>query len=213
MPARRAGAAVVAIAAILALGTPALILAHRAPPPPEDRLVVSFPRDRGAVAPTLLASAPAIRVGQFDAIAMAARGLWRTPAPTPPPRLTQGLGQYLQAQLSDVAELLAPPPPAVSAIRVRRNEERVWQPSLEPCGGRYPPCWVAQRESGGSYAAFNAGGCGGNSCYGKWQFSGAWAGKLGLPDDLATATPAQQDEAAAQLWAGGAGCSHWAACG
>lgn len=84
--------------------------------------------------------------------------------------------------------------------------------SLEPCGGDLPPCWVAQRESGGRYDAVNWGGCGGRNCYGKWQFSGAWAGELGLPADLLTATPEQQDAAARQLWAGGRGCSNWAAC-
>lgn len=87
-------------------------------------------------------------------------------------------------------------------------------PSLAPCGGTdYPPCYVAARESGGSYSAYNPGGCGGNGCYGKWQFSGAWAGRLGLPTNLAAATPAQQDAAARALWAHGAGCSNWAACG
>lgn len=84
--------------------------------------------------------------------------------------------------------------------------------SLEPCGGDLPPCYVKARESGGSYTAYNPNGCGGYSCYGAWQFSGAWAGKLGLPLDLSTATPAQQDEAARRLWANGAGCSNWGAC-
>lgn len=84
--------------------------------------------------------------------------------------------------------------------------------SLQPCGGSdYPPCYVAQRESGGSYSAYAASGCHG-PCYGKWQFDGRWAGKLGLPADLSTATPAQQDEAARQLWNHGAGCSNWSAC-
>lgn len=80
------------------------------------------------------------------------------------------------------------------------------------CGGDLPPCYVMMRESGGSYGAFNPSGCGGNACYGKWQFSGAWAGELGLPDDLSQATPAQQDAAARQLWANGAGCRNWDAC-
>lgn len=84
---------------------------------------------------------------------------------------------------------------------------------LAPCGGDLPPCSVAHDESGGSYTAFNATGCDGRGCYGKWQFSGEWACKLGLPCDLSTATPEQQDAAARTLWAGGAGCSNWAACG
>lgn len=81
------------------------------------------------------------------------------------------------------------------------------------CGGtEYPPCEVAWRESRNTYDAYNPTGCGGNGCYGRWQFSGAWAGQLGLPADLSTATPEQQDAAARELWAGGAGCSHWAEC-
>ena len=84
---------------------------------------------------------------------------------------------------------------------------------LAPCGGDLPPCSVAHDESGGSYTAFNATGCDGRGCYGKWQFSGEWACKLGLPCDLSHATPEQQDAAARTLWAGGAGCSNWAACG
>lgn len=98
------------------------------------------------------------------------------------------------------ASIVLPPPATIS-------------PSLEPCGGTdYPPCYVAARESGGDYGAYNPHGCDGHGCYGKWQFSGAWACRLGLPCDLATATPEQQDNAARILWNGGAGCSNWGAC-
>jgi hypothetical protein len=85
--------------------------------------------------------------------------------------------------------------------------------SFSPCGGTdYPPCWRVQTESRGEYGAYNPTGCGGHGCFGKWQFSGAWAGKLGLPVDIAHATPQEQDNAARLLWAGGAGCSNWSAC-
>lgn len=84
--------------------------------------------------------------------------------------------------------------------------------SLEPCGGDLPPCVVKQRESGGDYGAYNPTGCNGLGCFGAWQLSGEWAGKLGLPMDLSTATPEQQDNAARLLWNGGAGCSNWSAC-
>ncbi len=81
------------------------------------------------------------------------------------------------------------------------------------CGGSdYPPCYVAQRESGNTYGAYNPNGCGGSGCYGRWQFGGFWACKLGLPCDLSSATPEQQDNAARLLWNHGAGCSNWAAC-
>jgi hypothetical protein len=46
----------------------------------------------------------------------------------------------------------------------------------------------------------------------RWQFSAAWACHFGLPCDIAHWTPAQQDAAARALWAGGRGCSNWAAC-
>jgi hypothetical protein len=117
------------------------------------------------------------------------------------------------AQLSERAsrarsqvQVLPPAAPSVNSLTPSATG------CCAPCDGDLPPCAVAQRESGGDYGAFNPNGCGGHACYGKWQFSGAWAGKLGLPLDIASATPAQQDAAARALWAGGAGCSHWAAC-
>lgn len=108
-----------------------------------------------------------------------------------------------------VAFLAAIPPPAVTPTTVAPAPEA---PTVGGCGGDLPPCYVVARESGGSYTAVNATGCGGNGCFGKYQFSGAWAGKLGLPADIARATPAQQDAAARELWADGAGCSNWSAC-
>lgn len=104
----------------------------------------------------------------------------------------------------------AKPKPA-PVVRVGTATHAYAEPSTGSggCGGDLPPCYVMERESGGSYSAYNPTGCGGNGCYGKWQFSGAWAGKLGLPADIASATPEQQDEAARQLYAGGAGCSNW----
>lgn len=106
----------------------------------------------------------------------------------------------------------APPPPPVPVPAPRTAPSPA---GLEPCGGAYPPCSVAAAESGGRYDAYNPTGCtsqGRAGCYGKWQFGWFWGGKLGLPLDLATATPAQQDEAARILWNGGAGCSNWNAC-
>jgi hypothetical protein len=107
------------------------------------------------------------------------------------------------------AEQAAAASPARSAVAVAPGPAPT---SPGPCGGDYPPCQVAQRESGNSYTAINPGGCGGQGCYGRWQFSGAWAGKLGLPLDLTQATPQQQDEAARLLWNHGAGCSNWSSC-
>jgi len=89
-----------------------------------------------------------------------------------------------------------------------------------PCGGDLPPCWVLMRESRGNPDAYNPNGCvwtdkdgaTHRGCWGPWQFGTMWAGKLGLPADLSTATTEQWNSAARALWDGGAGCSNWAAC-
>lgn len=66
------------------------------------------------------------------------------------------------------------------------------------------PCEIVMHESGGNYSTNT-----GNGYYGAYQFSSQWACRLGLPCDLASATPEQQDAAAALLWNGGAGCGNW----
>lgn len=89
--------------------------------------------------------------------------------------------------------------------------------SDQPCGGTdYPPCWrvgINGTESGGRYDAYNPTGCSGTGCFGKYQFGGFWAGKLGLPIDIARASPWEQDNAARILWDKGRGCGNWSACG
>lgn len=83
-----------------------------------------------------------------------------------------------------------------------------WPSSLYPCGGDLPPCYVKQRESGGNYNARNPS----STASGAWQFlDSTWAGFGGYPSAY-LAPPDVQDERARQLWAGGAGCSHWSAC-
>lgn len=82
-----------------------------------------------------------------------------------------------------------------------------------PCGGSdLPPCWRVTIESRGTWNAYNPTGCSGTGCFGPYQFGGFWAGKLGLPGDLTTTTHDQWVNAARELWAGGTGCSNWAAC-
>lgn len=84
--------------------------------------------------------------------------------------------------------------------------------SLEPCGGDLPPCWVKQKESDGNYSAVNPTGCGGHSCGGAWQFDPrTWNGYGGY-QHAQDAPPDVQDARARELWANGAGCSHWSAC-
>lgn len=75
-----------------------------------------------------------------------------------------------------------------------------------PCGGDLPPCSVLRRESGGNPTARNPS----SSACGLWQFiSSTWDGFGGYAS--ACDAPAEvQNEKARLLWAGGAGCGHWA---
>ena len=77
------------------------------------------------------------------------------------------------------------------------------------CGGDLPPCWVLARESGGNPLAENPT----STASGLWQFlDSTWAGYGGFGH--ASHAPVDvQNARARQLWAGGAGCSHWSACG
>jgi hypothetical protein len=92
------------------------------------------------------------------------------------------------------------------------------------CGGDLPPCWVMDRENpqrdltvynGGAH--HEPGYTGGNpegdsTASGKWQFlRSTWNGFMGYVN-AADAPWEVQDAKARQLWAGGRGCSHWAAC-
>lgn len=89
------------------------------------------------------------------------------------------------------------------------------------CGGDLPPCWVLKRESGGDPRIWNGrcymptgsyGQCGRSSASGLWQFlRSTWAGFGGYVN-AADAPVEVQNEKARQVWAGGRGCSHWAAC-
>lgn len=93
----------------------------------------------------------------------------------------------------------APPAPAPAPVAA---------PSTGRCGGDLPPCWVMMRESGGNIQAKNPS----SSASGKWQFiNSTWAGFGGYAEAW-MAPESVQDAKARQLWAGGAGCGHWAAC-
>lgn len=73
------------------------------------------------------------------------------------------------------------------------------------CGGDLPPCCVMARESGGDIRAENPV----STASGKWQFiDGTWAGFGGYAH-ASDAPEAVQDARARELWAGGAGASHW----
>lgn len=76
-----------------------------------------------------------------------------------------------------------------------------------------PPQSVLDKEVGGvgyKPTAYNLGGSGANGC---WQFmDGTWNNYKGYAH-AADAPISVQNERAAQVWAGGRGCGHWAACG
>lgn len=94
----------------------------------------------------------------------------------------------------------APAPPATEPAPVEAGTGR--------CGGDLPPCYVMMRESGGNVAIKNPT----SSASGKWQFlDSTWQGHGGYAH-ASDAPESVQDAKARQLWAGGAGCSHWSAC-
>jgi hypothetical protein len=77
-----------------------------------------------------------------------------------------------------------------------------------PCGGDLPPCSILRCESGGNPTAENPS----SSASGLWQIiDGTWNGYAGYRH-AADAPAAVQNAKAAELYAGGAGASHWAQC-
>lgn len=70
------------------------------------------------------------------------------------------------------------------------------------------PSSIVSRESNGNYGACNesSGACG------KYQFTGQTWNGFGGYASACDAPPGVQDEKANEVWADGAGCSHWSAC-
>lgn len=142
-------------------------------------------------------------------------------------RLWREAAAYIEAAEQRAEEVAAgeesdySPPAAASSIDTSywSSDEAAsysWEPGTfagYPCGGDLPPCGVMKRESGGNPHAVNAGGCNGHGCFGLWQFSGEWDCKLGQRCGIATWSVDEQNAAARALWANGAGCSNWDACG
>lgn len=71
------------------------------------------------------------------------------------------------------------------------------------------PDYVCHRES----SAINKWNYGGSGASGKYQAMPSTWGGYGGYANAADAPEAVQDAWAAELWNGGAGCSHWSACG
>jgi len=150
-----------------------------------------------------------------------------TPAPRPAPTPTQQflvevqqayqLVAYidqLRAQ-HDTAALAALAAEAQRSVPQPRARDRQRGSASSPassggrCGGDLPPCYVMERESGGSLTAENSR----SSASGKWQFlDSTWNGYGGYAH-ASDAPETVQDARARELWNGGAGCSSWSACG
>lgn len=112
---------------------------------------------------------------------------------------TAAIFQFAEA----TADAAVPAPaPAASVASAAIN-------TLGNCGGDLPPCYVKQRESGGDYGAVNPAGCGGYSCGGAWQFDPRTWNDYGGYHYAQDAPPEVQDARARELYAGGAGASHW----
>lgn len=120
---------------------------------------------------------------------------------------------------STTSTTAAPPPPTtVPAPVVTAPPTTVYvPPTAAPqavygsgaCGGDLPPCWVMMRESGGDITAQNPT----STASGKWQIlDSTWQGYGGYAK-ARYAPEWVQDDKARLLWAGGAGCGHWSACG
>jgi hypothetical protein len=98
---------------------------------------------------------------------------------------------------------------AQSHERGRQRENASMQaPSSGHCGGELPPCYIMERESGGSLGAENPG----SSASGKWQFLDSTWKNYGGYAHASDAPESVQDSRARELWNGGAGCSNWSAC-
>lgn len=130
------------------------------------------------------------------------------PAPTttttttlPPPTTTTTV-----AEPSTVTTM--PPSPPVHAAAAAPAVVSDGQVNGYPCGGDLPTCQVLRCESGGNPTAENPT----SSASGLWQIlDGTWDGFGGYGH--ASHAPAEvQNAKARDVWAGGAGRSHWAAC-
>jgi len=138
------------------------------------------------------------------------------PEPTegPPGSNLEGLPNAVtpvlyQRALAFIAALPVPPPAVEDTAPSIPDAPAV--AAGDPAGGGSCaiPQYICDRESGGDPTVYNHQGSGAS---GKYQFMPrTWNGYGGYAN-AADAPEWVQDEKAAELWAGGAGCSHWSAC-
>jgi hypothetical protein len=163
--------------------TAQVALAARTPEARPAKAVAEAPRT------TAFAKVGDITLVSAATTATAAGKLDITPPPPPPPPTTT------------TTTTTAPPAPAPAPAPAA-------EPATGRCGGDLPPCYVMMRESGGNIRAQNPS----STASGKWQFlDSTWAGYGGYSSAY-LAPESVQEAKARQLWAGGAGCSHWNAC-
>jgi hypothetical protein len=92
---------------------------------------------------------------------------------------------------------LAPPIPAAAPSDTAPSPVTA---SASSTGGKWAiPAYIVQRESGGDYGAYNAGGCSGHGCIGAYQIDAAHFAPGGECARKGTC-PAGQDRCAATLW-------------
>ena len=107
-----------------------------------------------------------------------------------------------------VKPLPPPPVPTTSTPASIGATAGVEASTLYASGPYAIPTYIVMCESGGNYLAENAY----STASGAYQIiDGTWAGYGGY-SHASHAPPAVQDAKAAELWAGGAGAFHWAAC-
>lgn len=121
----------------------------------------------------------------------------------------------VKSQVRPTRRSVGPTPSAASPSRTSVGAGTVWDQSATgsvngyPCGGSLPPCYVLERESHGNPSAENPT----SSASGLWQFLDSTWAEYGGYSRASHAPVSVQNAKAAALWAGGAGCSHWLACG
>lgn len=147
--------------------------------------------------------------------------LWWIPAAEASFKLTRDykVQKGIPAPVTHVTGLPKLPANLIRVIRFPASvPQRVGPPAVRtsaPSGGGChaapgtPGQAILMRESEGNPRVYNRQGSGASGC---WQFMpGTW-GNYGGYANAADAPVSVQNERAKQVWAGGAGCSHWAAC-